>query len=120
MTTNKIGKRLLVMVTISAVLIALVVAGIISFTQNDMTPTDTKIVQILYDNKETLLNIEGVAGAGIACDESNYIIGIAVYIEDNMTNFHILPSKLDGFQVFIKRVSDVSEFEKAKMVIRKY
>jgi len=120
MKTKKISKRLLVMVTISAVLIALVVAGIISFTQNDMTPTDTKIVQILYENKETLLNIEGVAGAGIAYDESNHIIGIAVYIEDNMTNFHTLPSKLDGFQVFIKRVSDVSEFEKAKMIIRKY
>ena len=105
---------------ISVVLIALVIAGFVLFAQNDMTPTDTKIVQVLYENEESLLSIEGVVGAGIARDENNYIIGIAVYVEDNMTDFQEIPSKLDGFQVFIKRMNEASEFEKANMIIRKY
>lgn len=117
---NKISKRLLVIMGISVVLIAVVIAGFILFVQNDMTPTDTKIIQALDENEESLLSIEGVVGAGIARDENNHIIGIAVYVEDDMTDFQEIPSKLNGFQVFIKKMSEASEFEKANMIIRKY
>jgi hypothetical protein len=120
MKINKNSKRLLVIMGISAILITLVVAGFILSTKNDMTPTDTKIVQVLFENEESLLSIGGVVGAGIARDEKNYIVGIAVYVEDNMSDFHEIPSKLDGFQVFIKRMNEASTFEKASMIIRKY
>jgi len=117
MKTNKIRKKLLVAVGISAILI--VVASFIFFTLSDRTPTDTKIVDILYENEATLLNIEGVVGAGIARDEKNCIIGIAVYVEDSMTDFQRIPSKLDGFLVFIKKMSEATEFERGSMIIRK-
>jgi hypothetical protein len=107
-------------VVISAVLIAVVITGFVLFALNDMTPTDTKIVQVLDENEESLLSIEGVVGAGIARDENNYIIGIAVYVEDDMTDFQEIPSKLNGFQVFIKRMSEASEFEKENMLIRRH
>lgn len=120
MKENKVSKRFLIIAGISAVLIVLVVAGFIVFTQSDTRPTDTKIVDILFENEENLLSIEGVVGAGIARDENNYITGIALYVEDDMSDFHGIPSKLDGFQVFIKRISEASEFEETTMIIRKY
>jgi hypothetical protein len=117
---NKISKKLLITAVISAVLIAVVITGFVLFALNDMTPTDTKIVQVLDKNEESLLSIEGVVGAGIARDENNHIIGIAVYVEDDMSDFQGIPSKLNGFQVFIKRLSEASEFEKENMIIHEH
>jgi len=117
MKTNKIRKRLLVFVGVSAILVAV---SFIVFTLNDRTPTDTKIVQILHENEASLLDIEGVVGAGIARDEQNYIIGIAVYVEDSMPDFQRIPSTLDGFQVVVKKMSETTEPERASMIIRKY
>jgi hypothetical protein len=66
------------------------------------------------------LGISGVIGAGIARNESNnHIIGIAVYIEDNMTNVQEIPNELGGFKVFVKKISETSELEKQQMIIRK-
>ena len=99
---------------------AFVFFSVIGFMINPITPTDTKIVNILFENEDYLLSIEGVIGAGIARNESNnYIIGIAVYVEDDMTNVQEIPSELGGFKVFIKRISEASEFEKENMVIPK-
>ncbi len=109
-------KKLLIVI---GILVVLVIAGIVFVTQLGITPTDTKIVQILDKNKENLLSIDGIIGAGIARDEDNHIIGIAVYVEDNTPNVQKIPSKLGEFKVFIKRIGGASEFEKEKMVIRK-
>jgi len=93
---------------------------VILFTISPIVPTDTKIVQILDKNKNNLLGIDGVIGAGIARNENdNSIVGIAIYVEDNMTNFEKIPSELDGFKVFVKRISEASEFEKERMIVRK-
>jgi len=108
-------KKLLFVV---GIFVGLVIAGIVCVTQIGITPTDTKIFQILHENKENLLSIDGVVGAGIARDEDNHIIGIAVYVEDNVTDTQEIPDKLDEFDVFIKRIGEASEFEKERMIIR--
>ncbi len=64
-----------------------------------------------------MLSIDGVVGAGIARDENNHIIGIAVYVEDDMTDVQKIPNKLGEFKVFIKGMSEASEFEKERMII---
>lgn len=110
------NKKFLIII---GILVVLVVTGFIYLTQIGITPTDTKIVQTLDKNKEALLSINGVVGAGIARDENNYIIGIAVYAEDNITNIQKIPNKLDNFKIFIKRMSEATEFEKERMIIRK-
>jgi len=116
------NRKLSITIGILAVLVvgAFVFFNVIGFIINPIVPTDTKIVDTLFENEDYLLGIDGVIGAGIARNESNnYIIGIAVYVEDNMTNVQEIPSELGGFKVFIKRISETSEFEKEKMVIRK-
>jgi len=102
------------------ILVVAIIGAFVLASQFDIEPTDTKIVKILEENKDDLLSINGVIGAGIARNESNnYIIGIAVYVEDNMTNVEEIPSELGGFKVFTKRISEASEFEKENMIIRK-
>lgn len=109
-------KRLLIAF---GVLVVFVVAGVVFVTRIGIRPTDTKIIDILDKNREELLSIDGVVGAGIARDENNHIIGIAVYVEDDMTEIQEIPTKLGEFEVLVKRVSEISEFEKEKMIIRK-
>jgi len=66
---------------------------------------DVKIYNTLNENEEWLLEIEGVGVAGIARNESdNHIIGIAVYVEDNVTNAQKIPSELGHFEVFVKKL----------------
>ena len=116
------NRKLSITIGILAVLVfgAFVFFNVIGFIINPIVPTDTKIVDTLFENEDYLLGIDGIIGAGIARNESNnYIIGIAVYVEDNMTNVQEIPSELGGFKVFIRRISEASEFEKEKMVIRK-
>ncbi len=116
------NKKFLIRIGTFAVLVvvAFVSFNVILYTMNPFTPTDTKIVQILEKNKNNLLGIEGVVGAGIARNESDAsIIGIAVYTEDNMTDVQEIPSELDGFKVFTKRISETTEFERDTMIIRK-
>jgi len=116
------NRKLLVTIGLLAVLVvgAFVFFSVIGFLINPIVPTDTKIVDTLFENEDYLLGVDGVIGAGIARNESNnYIIGIAVYIEDNMTNVQEIPSELGGFKIFVKRIGEASEFEKEKMVIRK-
>ncbi|MDH5267709.1 MAG: hypothetical protein OEW62_08550 [Candidatus Bathyarchaeota archaeon] len=68
-------------------------------------PMDVKIYNTLNENEEWLLEIEGVGVAGIARNESdNHIIGIAVYVEDNVTNAQKIPSELGHFEVFVKKL----------------
>ncbi|CEG12865.1 hypothetical protein MSIBF_A2830004 [groundwater metagenome] len=68
---------------------------------------------------ESLLSIDGVVGAGIARNESNnYIIGITIYVED-IANIQEMPSKIGEFKVFIKKISQATEFEKERMLIHK-
>jgi hypothetical protein len=121
MKMHKTRKRLLIIFGILALsVISIIVASFIFFTLSDWRPTDTKIIDILHENEATLLSIEGVVGAGIARDEMNYIVGIAIYVEDSMTDFQRVPNKLDGFQVVIKKMSEASEFERTSMIIRKH
>jgi hypothetical protein len=42
-----------------------------------------------------------------------------VYVEDNMTNVQEIPNELGEFKVFVKKISETSEFEKEQMIIRK-
>lgn len=94
-------KKLLIAI---GILVALAVAGLVFVTRIGIMPTDTKIIEILYKNEENLLSIDGVVGAGIARDENNHIIGIAVYVEDYMVHFEKIPSKLGEFKISIKRI----------------
>lgn len=94
--------------------------SVILWMLNPIVPTDVKIHHTLEENKDLLLSIDGVIGAGIARNSSNnHIIGIAVYVEDNITDFQEIPDKLGEFKVFIKRISEISEFEKERMLIRR-
>ena len=100
--------------------VSVVILGFLYVSQFDIKPTDTKICDILAENEENLLNIDGFAGAGIARNEStNYIIGIAIYVENNMTNIQEIPREFGEFKVFVKNISDASEFEKEKIIIHK-
>jgi len=66
---------------------AFVLLSVFLFIINPIMPTDVKIAQVLEKNKNDFLGIEGFVGAGIARNESdNSIIGIAVYVKDNMIN----------------------------------
>ena len=94
------------------------IVGIVFITQIGITPADVKIIEILKNNRENLLRVVGVVGAGIARDEKNHIIGIAVYVEDNIINSQEIPSELDEFNVFVKDVSEATESEKESMIIR--
>jgi hypothetical protein len=117
---HRTRKKLLIIAGIPAILVILIVViSIMFFTLSDWRPTDTKIIDILHENEATLLGIEGVVGAGIARDEDNHIVGIAVYIEDNMTDFQRIPSELGGFQVVVKKISEATDFERTNMVISK-
>jgi len=92
--------------------------SVILWMLNPIVPTDVKIDHTLDENKDFLLSIEGVIGAGIARNSSNnYIIGIAVCVEDNIADVQEIPDKLGEFTVFIKRISEISEFEKECMII---
>jgi len=96
----------------------LVVAGLVYVSQIGITPTDTKIVKILEENEKMLLSIDGVVSAGIARNEDNSIAGIAVYIEDTVDDQKI-PSMFGEFNVVFKKISEVTEFEKERMIICK-
>jgi len=108
------NKKLVILIGI----LMLAIFGIIFISRMGITPTDTKIIDILDENEENLLGVAGVVGAGIAREENNHIIGIAVYVENNVTDTHQIPSKLGEFTVFIKEINEASEFEKESMIIR--
>jgi len=92
--------------------------SVILWMLNPIVPTDVKIHYTLKENQDFLLSIDSIIGAGIARNSSNnHIIGIAVYVEDNITDVQEIPDKLGEFTVFIKRISEVSEFEKERMLI---
>jgi len=104
---------------------ALIVVAFVSFSivwwgLNPIVPSDVRIIEILDRNRESLLSIDGVVGAGIARNETdNSITGIVVYVEDNMTNVQEIPSELEGFKAFVKRMSETSEYEKENMIIHR-
>jgi len=108
-----------------ALAVALIVVAFVSFIViwwdlNPIVPTDAKIVEVLDRNRDDLLSIDGVIGAGIARNASDSsIIGIAVYVEDDMTDVQEIPSELEGFKVFVKRISETSEYERENMIIHK-
>jgi hypothetical protein len=112
------NRRLLSAIGIATALVGVFVFSIvILFMVNPILPTDTKIANALTDNEAYLLGIDGVVGAGIARNESNnYIVGIAVYAEDNMSNAQKIPSEIGGFKVFVKTASDTN---KSEMLIHK-
>ncbi|WP_455284969.1 hypothetical protein [[Eubacterium] cellulosolvens] len=112
--TNSVDRKLLIA---AGVLVVFAIAGIVFVARIGIRPTDTKIIDILDENREELLSIGGVMGAGIARDEDNHIVGIAVYVEDEVTEISKIPAKLGEFQVFVRRMGEISEFEKEKMII---
>lgn len=94
--------------------------------QFGITPQDTKLIKILERNRDKLLNIEGVVGAGIKRNEDNNITGIVVYIEDDITEIDktkildkLIDKNLGEYKIFIKKISEASDFEKEKMIIHK-
>ena len=115
MMRNGMNKRALV---ILGSLMALALTGIVFLAQISITPTDTKIINILEENRRNLLGIVGVVGAGIARDENNRTMGIAVYVDDAIISTQEIPSKMGEFRVYIKDIDEASDFEKEKMLIR--
>lgn len=99
-------------------LVVLMLIGISYVALIGITPTDTKIIDLLNGNKQNLLNVVGVVGAGIARDENNRIIGIAVYVDDDVINAQQVPSKLGEFTVLLKDIGEASDFERERMIIR--
>ena len=120
----KLDRRLrltvVVGVTIAMVIGVFLLLSIILLMLNPIYPADVKIYDTLNGNKNFLLNISGVVGAGIARNISNnHIIGIAVYIEDNATDIQEIPQKIGDFTVDIKRIGQISQFENERMIIRR-
>jgi hypothetical protein len=117
--------RKLKFIIITGILVVLVIGtifvlSVILWMLNPIVPTDVKIHNTLKENQDFLLSIDGVIGAGIARNSSNnHIIGTAVYVEDNITDVQGIPDKIGEFTVFIKRISEISEFEKERMLIRR-
>jgi len=109
------NRKFLIIFGVSAIVLLL---GIIFVMQLNMKPTDAKIAETLDENKGKLLGLLGVVGAGIARDANNHIIGIAVYVDDEIANSKEIPSRLGEFKVYIKRFEEASDFEKSKMIIR--
>ena len=109
------SKRLLIIV---GSLIVLAISGIVFLTQIGVKPADVRILEILDENRENLLSVVGVVGAGIARDENNHILGIAVYVEDNLADTLKIPSKLGEFKVYIKSMDEANESEEEGMIIR--
>lgn len=101
------------------ILIVLVIIGTIYIIRIAVSPTDTRIVQVLQENEEFLLGIHGVVGAGIARDENNRTVGITVYVKDGMTEVQEIPNRLNGFNIYIKKMSEATEIEKEMMIIVK-
>jgi hypothetical protein len=99
------------------VVAVLVLIGISYVALIGIKPTDTKIIDLLHEKEENLLGVVGVVGSGIARDENNHIIGIAVYVEGNVTDLQDIPSKLGEFTVYIKEFTEACEFEKERMII---
>jgi len=112
-------RKVTIIIGASAVLICgFFLLSVILTIVNPIYPTDTKIIDTLNQNKNSLLGIPSVVGAGIARNESNnYIIGIAVYTVDNSTDTSQIPKKLGDFSVFVKNISAVGDFEKNRMII---
>lgn len=116
-------KRWIVFVFLALLLVGVALTFVIGFLGffffgGGIYPTDVKIIDTLYEHEEFLLGIDGVIGAGIRRNESNnHIIGIAVWVEENMTNIQEIPNELGGFEVFIKRTSEASGLERDKMII---
>lgn len=109
-----IGSLVVLVIGTSFLLIAIL------WMLNPIVPTDVKMYRALDENKDFLLSIDGVVGAGIARNSSNnHILGIAVYVEDSITDVQKIPDKIGEFTVFIKRISEISEFEKEHMIIRR-
>ena len=112
---GKVNRKFLMAIGIP---VALAIVGVLCVDQMGITPTDTKIIEVLHENEHNLLSIDGVVGAGIARDEDNHIIGIAVYVEDHVTGIQRIPAELGEFKVLIKTISEASELEKEAIIIR--
>lgn len=108
----------LALLLVSVIALTFVIGFLGFFFFGGIYPTDAKIIDTLYENEEKLLGIDGFIGAGIRRNESNnHIIGIAVWVEENMTNIQEIPNELGGFEVFIKRTSEASGLERDKLII---
>jgi hypothetical protein len=117
------SNRKLKFILITGILVVLVIGTIFVlivtlWMLNPIVPADAKIYHTLEGNRDALFSIDGVIGAGIARNSSNnHIIGIAVYVEDNFTDVQQIPDKLGEFTVFMKRISEISGYEKEHMLI---
>jgi hypothetical protein len=117
------SNRKLKFILITGILVVLMIGTIFVlivtlWMLNPIVPADVKIPDTLEENRDALFSIDGVIGAGIATNSSNnHIIGIAVYVEDNFTDVQKIPDKLGEFTVFIKRISEISGYEKEHMLI---
>ncbi len=78
---------------------------------NPIYPTDARIIDTLNQNKAAILSNPSVLGAGIARNSTNnHIVGIAVYVADNVTDTAQIPQTLGGFDVFIKHVNAATDW----------
>jgi hypothetical protein len=114
-------RKVTLIVGASAVLVCgFFLLSVILTVVNPIYPTDTKIIDTLNQNKESLLGISSVVGAGIARNSTDsHIIGIAVYTANNATDTQDIPKTLGDFTVIIKSINEASQLEKEQMIIRK-
>ena len=106
------------------VFVVLIIIVSIFLIQFSITPQDTKKIKIIELNKDKILDIEGVVGAGINMNEDNSSASIIIYVEDDIQETEKIPSKLydknlGEYKVFIKKIGEASDFEKEKMIIYK-
>jgi hypothetical protein len=114
---NKISRKYIVFLLIVSVSAALLTIEAIFTTQNRISSADAEIVQVLHRNEKMILSIKGVLGAGIARSRNGSTLGIALYVVNNMSDFREIPNEIDGFNVFSSHIWNVSEYEKANMVV---
>jgi hypothetical protein len=116
---RKLKVTIIIGILVTLVIGTFFVLTVILWMLNPIVPADVKIRQTLDENRDSLFSIKGVMGAGIARNSSNnYIIGIAVYVE-NITDVREIPDNLGEFTVFVKRINEVSGIEKEGMIIRR-
>jgi len=76
-----------IVIAAASVVVAFVSLNIVWWGLNPIVPTDVRIIETLDRNRDSLLSIDGVVGAGIARNETdNSIAGIAVYVDDYTTD----------------------------------
>ena len=78
----------------------------VGFILFPIIPNDVRIYRTIQENSELLEGIDGVLAAGIGSDGTNHIVGINIYIDENMTNPQAVPGMLGDFPTILVRIDN--------------